>query len=87
MDGSSLQRLQPGAAFRAIAASILVFFWMRTLLSVGAVLEFILMISDPVHEIPTADRPRTKAFSSHRGASLGQMVTFSAGTTAAGNPE
>lgn len=87
MDRTFLRRLQTGAAFRAIVASIWLFLWIRTLLSVGAVLEFIFMISDPVHETPTADRSRTAAFGSHPGASLGQIVTSSAGTTAAGSPE
>jgi hypothetical protein len=87
MDGSSFLRLQGGATFRAIVASIWVFLWIRMLLSVGAVLEFIFMISDPIHEMPTANRSRAVLFTSNTGASLGQVATSSAGTTAAGSPE
>jgi hypothetical protein len=84
MDRSSLLRLQVSVAFGAIVTSIWVFLWIRTLLSVGAVLEFIFMISDPVHETTTAGRSRT--VTSHPGASFVKMMTSSA-ATATGSPE
>jgi hypothetical protein len=81
MDRSSLPRLQPSAAFRTIVGSVWVFLWIRTLLSVGAALEFIFMIFEPVYEIPIPDRSRM--VTSLPGTSLGQMIISSA----AGRPK
>jgi hypothetical protein len=87
MDRLSPLKFRARAAFWAIVASIWIFLWIRTLLTVGIVLEFIFMISDPEQKAPTSDRPRTAGFPSNPGASLGKMATSSAGTTVAGSPE